>query len=636
MAQTPSPEDRLDSPEGGKKRISRQQVREAIIRFAGDSGDGIQLTGSQFTNVTAIAGNDLSTFPDFPAEIRAPAGSVPGVSGYQIQFSSYDIHTPGDKAQVLIAFNPAALKANLNRIAPNATIIVNTDEFTEKNLEKAGYQANPLEDNSLSGLRVVKIPMTSITVKTIEDMASVSHKDRERCRNFFALGVVCWLYGRPLDPIERWIKNKFAKSPDFVEANTRVLKAGFNYAETVELFSVAYEVPPAKLRPGRYKNLTGYQGIVYGMVAATQKADLKLVYCSYPITPATEILQELSSLKNFGVITMQFEDEIASMNAAIGASFAGGLGATGTSGPGLALKSEALGLAVITELPIIVVDVQRAGPSTGMPTKTEQADLLFALFGRPSESPVPIVAVASASDAFDCAVEATRIAIKYMTPVILLTDLYTVFGSEPWRIADVNALPAMDVSPRLRALKAGSNGGFQPYARDEKTLARPWALPGTPGLEHRIGGLEKSNILGHISYDPPNHDLMVKMRAEKVARIAQELPPTEIVGKANPDLLVVSWGSTFGPIRTAVERSVEQGLSIGHLHLRWLNPLPSDLGSILKKHKRILVPENNLGQLSFLIRANYLVETIGYNRVTGQPFSVSELQDEFKKQLSKR
>ncbi|MBI2061873.1 MAG: 2-oxoacid:acceptor oxidoreductase subunit alpha [Nitrospirae bacterium] len=617
------------------RKIERKEVRQVTVRFAGDSGDGIQVTGGQFTNVTAIAGNDLATFPDFPAEIRAPAGSLPGVSGFQIQFSSYDIHTPGDAAEVLVIFNPAALKTNLNRLSPNGTLIVNADEFTDKNLERAEYKTNPLDDGSLAGYRVVKIPMTSLTVKAIEDLNSISHKDRERCRNFFALGIVCWLYNRPLEPIERWIRSKFSKSPEFVEANSRVLRTGFNFADTMELFQVAYEVPPARLAPGKYKNITGTTGLAYGLLTASQKSGLQLVYCSYPITPASDLLHELSGYKHFGVVTMQAEDEIAAVNAAIGASFAGSLGITGTSGPGLALKSEAVNLAVMTELPLLVIDVQRAGPSTGLPTKTEQADLLFAMYGRPSESPVPILATASASDCFDVVIEAARIAVKYMTPVIVLTDLYTVFGAEPWRVRQSKDIPPFEMGPRkwIENGRGHRNGPFHPYDRDEKTLARPWVVPGTAGFEHRIGGLEKGHIHGNISYDPANHDMMVRLRAEKVARIAQDIPAPEIFGSADARLLIVGWGSTFGPIRTAVEQSIEEGLSVAQVHLRHLNPLPSALEEILRRAPRVLVAENNLGQLRRLLRADYLVDAAGYNRITGQPFTVQELKQEIRKHL---
>lgn len=622
-------------PPPRSRPVERRKLREVTVRFAGDSGDGIQITGTQFTNVTAIAGNDLATFPDFPAEIRAPAGSLPGVSGFQIQFSSYDIHTPGDHAEVLVAFNPAALKTNLSRLARNGTLIVNTDEFTDKNLERAGYGANPLTDGSLDGLRTVTIPMTTLTMKALEDLTSISHKDRQRCRNFFALGIVCWLYNRPLDPIEKWIRQKFGKTPDFVEANTRVLRTAYNYADTVELFQVAYEVPVAKLPAGRYKNISGTLGLAYGLLAASRQSGLRLLYCGYPITPASDLLHELAMYKHFGVITMQAEDEIAGISAAIGASFAGSLGITGTSGPGLALKSEALGLAVMTELPLVVIDVQRGGPSTGMPTKTEQADLLFAMFGRPSESPVPIVATSTPADCFDAAYEAVRIALKYMTPVILLSDLFTVFGSEPWLIRNLQGLPPIEVGPREWIRSHPPNGEFHPYERNEQTLARPWVAPGTPGFEHRIGGIEKSNVLGHVSYDPVNHDSMVKLRAEKVARIAADIPPLKIFGQDRADLIVIGWGSTFGPIRTAVEQCREEGLSVAHVHLMHLNPLPSDLGAILSRFGKILVPENNMGQLSLLLRSKFLREVAGYNYITGQPFSVSELKDEIRRQLGK-
>lgn len=598
----------------------REKLSRVTIRIAGDSGDGIQITGSQFTNVTAIVGNDLATFPDFPAEIRAPAGTLPGVSGYQIQFSSEDISTPGDQPDVLVAFNPAALKVNLSDLPQNALIIVNTDEFQEADLRKANYNSNPLRDGSLSKFRVVEVPITTLTIRALEEV-QLTHKEKERCKNFFALGILCWLYSRPLEPLIKHINQKFAKKPVVADANIRALKSGFHYAETVELFQVSYEVPPAKLQPGKYRNINGNTALAIGLVSAARKANLKLFYGSYPITPASTILEELAQLKHYNVMTFQAEDEIAAVCAAIGASYAGVIGVTGTSGPGLALKGEAINLAVMTELPLVVIDVQRAGPSTGMPTKTEQADLLQALYGRNGESPVIVLAPQTPGDCFYIAYEAVRFALKYMVPVIVLSDGYLANGSEPWLIPNFEELPAIPVKFHTDA------SNFAPYARDEKTLSRPWAIPGTAGLTHRIGGLEKQNITGNVSYDAKNHDLMVRLRAEKVARAVQDVPDAKVYGNPDADTIVVGWGSTYGHILSAVNAVNENGGKAAGLHVRHLNPLPKNLGAVLKRYKRVIVPEINMGHLAMLIRSKFLVDAIPYNKVSGRPFSVSELVD---------
>jgi 2-oxoglutarate ferredoxin oxidoreductase subunit alpha len=596
-----------------------RSLDEVTIRFAGDSGDGMQLTGTQFTNTTAILGNDLSTLPDFPAEIRAPAGTLFGVSGFQIHFGSTEINTPGDQCDVLVAMNPAALKVNLGSLVDGGIIIVNTDGFNDKNLKLAGYQTNPLRDGSLSKYQVFEVDITKMTALALQDMG-LSSKLVDRSKNFFALGLMYWMYNRPMDPTLEWIKKKFANKPEIMEANTRVLKAGWNFGETTEMFAVRYQVAPAKLAPGRYRNITGNQATAWGMIAAAKKAKLDLFLGSYPITPASDILHELSMYKHFGVKTFQAEDEIAGITSAIGASFGGDLGFTTTSGPGVALKTEALGLAVMVELPLVVVNVQRGGPSTGLPTKTEQADLLQALYGRNGEAPIPVVAAATPADCFNMVFEAARIAIKYMTPVFCLTDGYLGNGSEPWLIPDFDSLP--DISPKFRT----DPNGFYPYLRDEVTLARPWAIPGTPGLEHRIGGLEKQHITGNVNYEPQNHELMVKLRAEKVERIVNDIPLAEVEGDPEGDLLVVGWGSTYGAIRTAVNHQREKGHSVSHLHLRYLNPLPKNVGEILYKFKHILVPELNLGQLIKVLRAKYLVPAIGLNKVQGLPFKSIEIE----------
>ncbi|MEV0144982.1 MULTISPECIES: 2-oxoacid:acceptor oxidoreductase subunit alpha [unclassified Nonomuraea] len=598
-----------------------QQLDRVIIRFAGDSGDGMQLTGDRFTAGTAEFGNDLSTLPNFPAEIRAPAGTLPGVSSFQLHFADHDILTPGDAPNVLVAMNPAALKANLGDLPRGADIIVNTDEFTKRNLQKVGYETNPLEDDALAEWRVHAVPLTSLTVKALEGF-DLSKKDAERSKNMFALGLLSWLYHRPIEHTITFLQQKFAKKPEIAKANIAAFQAGWNYGETTESFSVSYEVKPARLAPGVYRNISGNQALAYGLIAASVQSKLPLFLGSYPITPASDILHELSKHKRFGIRTFQAEDEIAGVGAALGAAFGGALGVTTTSGPGVALKAETVGLAVTTELPLIVVDVQRAGPSTGMPTKTEQTDLLMAMFGRNGESPVPIVAPMSPSDCFDAAVEAARIAVKYRTPVMLLSDGYLANGSEPWRLPEVSDLP--DISQEFTTAPNGDDGEFLPFKRDTETLARPWAIPGTAGLEHRIGGIEKADGTGNISYDPNNHDHMVRVRAAKIAGI--DVPDLEV---DDPDgdarVLVLGWGSTYGPIAAAVRRIRKSGGKVAQAHLRHLNPLPANTGEVLKGYDKVLLPEINLGQLALLLRARYLVDIISYNRVRGLPFKAEEL-----------
>ena len=591
-----------------------------VIRFAGDSGDGIQLMGNQYTSATAVAGNDLATLPDFPAEIRAPAGTLPGVSGFQLSFSSYDIHTPGDVADVLVAMNPAALKTNLNALAPTGMLVVNTDAFERTNLRKAGYEKNPLEDGSLGDYRVFAVPITDLTRKALAD-TDLNVKVKDRCKNFFALGMMFYLYQRTMDVTMRWIAGKFKKNPELVSANQTALKAGYAYCEATEVFPQVYKVPPAPFKEGEYRNIMGNSALALGLVAAGQKSGLNIFLGSYPITPASTILHELSNYKEFGVITFQAEDEIAAISSALGASFAGSIGVTSTSGPGVALKGEAMGLAVMVELPLVIFNIQRGGPSTGLPTKTEQADLMQALFGRNSEAPIPVLAPSTPADGFEVAFEATRIALRYMTPVIVLSDGYLASGAEPWRIPKAEDLPEIPVS----ILEEAPKDGFYPYLRDEKTLARNWALPGVAGMEHRIGGIEKEDVTGNVSYDPDNHEKMVRLRAEKVERIAQDYPDTEIDGEDSGPLLVVGWGSTKGAIKGALRRLREEGLQVSHVHLRYLNPLPRDLGEILHRFDKVLVPEMNMGQLAFLLRGRYLVDAISYPKVQGQPFRTSEI-----------
>lgn len=599
-----------------KHRI--EELETVTIRFAGDSGDGMQLTGTQFSNTTAIVGNDLGTFPDFPAEIRAPAGTLPGVSAYQICFSSRDIRTPGDQPDVLVAMNPAALKVHLPDLPEGGMIIVNTDAFTEQNLKKAGYSSNPLDDGSLAKYRVFKIPITTVNMSALREI-NLPAKDKERCKNFWALGLMYWLFDRPLEPTLRWIEEKFKKNPELAKANATALRAGYAYADASEIFTTHYRVKKAQIAPGVYRKITGNEALALGLIAAAELAGRPLFYASYPITPASDILHELAVHKNFGVRTFQAEDEIAAMCAAIGASFAGYLGATGTSGPGMCLKSEAINLAVMTELPVVILDIQRAGPSTGMPTKTEQGDLLQALFGRNSDSPLVVLAPATPSDCFSMAIEAFRLATKYMTPVIVLSDGYLANGAEPWKLPSLDELPKIEIKFRT------DPNGFYPYQRDPETLARPWAIPGTPGLEHRIGGLEKQHITGNVSYDPENHQLMTHLRAEKIARVAQDIPDVEVFGDREGELLVVGWGGTYGAITSAVEQVQAKGLPVSSIHLRYLNPLPRNLGQVLSRFRKILVPELNMGQLVFLLRAKYLVDAIPFNKVKGRPFKISEL-----------
>jgi 2-oxoglutarate/2-oxoacid ferredoxin oxidoreductase subunit alpha len=602
-----------------------EQVHDVVIRFAGDSGDGMQLTGGRFTSETAALGNDLSTFPDFPAEIRAPAGSLPGVSGFQIHFSDHDILTPGDRPDVLVAMNPAALRTNLNDLPTGGTLILNRDAFTEKNLQKAGYTSNPLEDESLGDFRLHAIPLTSMTVEALKGIDGVTSREAERSKNFFALGLMSWLYGRPSENTLEFIRTKFAKRPEIAEANRRAFNAGYNYGETSEDFLVQYEVQPASLAPGLYRQITGNQALAYGLIAASAKSGLPLFLGAYPITPASGILEELAHLKEFGVRTFQAEDEIAAVGAALGASFGGALGVCTSAGPGVVLKAETVGLGVTLELPLVIIDVQRAGPSTGMPTKPEQADLLMVLYGRNSESPVPVIASATPGDCFDCALEAVRIAVKYRTPVYLLSDAYLANGSEPWLIPDVGALPAIDVGFET---EPPDDGVFLPYTRDPDTLARPWAIPGTPGLEHRIGGLEKQDGTGNVSYDPDNHDKMVRLRAQKVAGIAADIPPLHVDDPSgDAELLVLSWGGTFGPVHAGVRRARGAGMSVAHAHLRYLNPFPRNTGEVLAGYSKVLVPEMNLGQLLKLVRAEFLVDAVGYNRVRGLPFRAGEIHE---------
>lgn len=598
----------------------RESLEEAVIRFAGDSGDGMQLTGGQFTNATAIVGNDLSTLPDFPAEIRAPAGSLAGVSGFQIHFSSKDIHTPGDVLDVLVAMNPAALKANLKDLKPGGMLIVNTNAFTETNLKKVKYEKNPLDEEELNNkYQVFPIEVTRLTQNALEDM-KLPAKVVDRSKNMFALGLMYWLYSRPMEPTIEWVKKKFAGKPDILEANLRVLKAGYHFGETTETFISSYEIKQAKIAPGKYRNVIGNEATVLGIIAAAELSGLPIFFGSYPITPASDILHELSKYKYMGIKTFQAEDEIAAIGAAIGASFTGGLGITSTSGPGICLKSEFVNLAVKTELPLIICDIQRGGPSTGLPTKTEQGDLLQMLFGRNGDSPIPVVAASTPADCFDTMLEAVRIATKYMTPVFFVSDGYLANGSEPWKIPPVSSLPDLKVKFR----KDSSN--FFPYSRDEKTLARPWAIPGTPGLEHVISGIESEHITGKICYDPENHDLMVKLRAAKIEGISNDIPELRILyGESEGDLLILGWGSTLGMINAATEKLIEKGYKVANTHLRYLNPFPKNLGDILKNYAQVLIPEINLGQLRFLIRAKYLIDAEGLNIVGGQPLKVGDI-----------
>lgn len=608
------------------------QLDRVIIRFAGDSGDGMQLTGDQFTSSTARFGNDLSTLPDFPAEIRAPAGTLPGVSAFQLHFADHDIMTPGDAPNVLVAMNPAALKANLKDLPRGADLIVNTDEFTPRNCSKVGYESSPVDDDSLTSYNVHPIALTSLTVEALKGY-DITKKEAERAKNMFALGLLSWLYDRPIEGTERFLNEKFAKKPVILKANLTALHAGWNYGETTEDFSVRYEVKPAKLKPGTYRNISGNLALSYGLVAAARQAQLPMYLGSYPITPASDILHELSKHKKFGIRTFQAEDEIAGIGAALGAAYGGALGVTTTSGPGVALKSEAIGLAVALELPLIIIDVQRGGPSTGLPTKTEQSDLLQAMFGRNGEAPVPIIAPRSPADCFNAALEAVRIATTYRTPVFLLSDGYLANGSEPWRIPQVADLPDLRVEFASGHNYTNEDGTteFMPFVRDPETLARPWAIPGTPGLEHRIGGIEKADITGHISYDSDNHDRMVRLRQAKIDGIANTIGELEVDDKTgDASVLVLGWGSTYGPIGAAVRRVRKGGNKVAQAHLRNLNPFPSNTGDVLRRYDKVVIPEMNLGQLALLIRGKYLVDAISYNQVRGMPFKAEELENVIK------
>jgi 2-oxoglutarate ferredoxin oxidoreductase subunit alpha len=596
-----------------------EEVETVTIRFAGDSGDGMQLTGTQFTNTSAVVGNDISTLPDFPAEIRAPAGSLPGVSGFQLNFSSQDIKTPGDQPNVLVAMNPAALKVNLADLEEGGTLIVNTDGFTAENLKYANYASNPLDDNSLAGYRVHKLPISTLNMNALKGNVELSRKEMDRSKNFFALGVLYWLYDRPMETTLNWIRTKFAKSPELAKANEIALKTGYNFADTTEVFTTHYTVRKAQIAPGKYRKITGNDATALGFVAASQLSGRPLFYGSYPITPASDILHELSRHKSFGVKTFQAEDEIAAVCAAIGASFTGHIGLTGTSGPGVALKQEAIGLAVMTELPLIIVNVQRGGPSTGLPTKTEQADLFQAVWGRNGECPAIVVAPATPADCFHMAIEATRLAFKYMSPVFYLSDGYLANGAEPWSIPEIDSLPQIEVT------FATDPATFLPYSRDEETLARPYALPGTPGLEHRIGGIEKQHITGNVNYDPENHHLMVKLRQEKIDRVVNDVPLVEVMGEPTGKVLVLGWGSTYGSISSAVEKMQREGKSVSSAHLRHLNPFPRNLGDVLASFETVIIPEMNLGQLCTMIRARYLVDAVPFSKVKGRPFQIREI-----------
>jgi 2-oxoglutarate ferredoxin oxidoreductase subunit alpha len=599
-----------------------EQRDSVVIRFAGDSGDGMQLTGGQFTSETALLGNDLSTFPDYPAEIRAPAGSLPGVSGFQLHFADHDILTPGDQPDVLVAMNPAALKTNLKDLVKGGTLIVNKDAFTDRNLDKAGYAANPLEDGSLGEFQVHDVGLTSMTLEALKKI-DVTKREAERAKNMFALGLMSWLFHRPTEGTLTFLERKFAKAPNIREANIKAFQSGYAYGETTETFAVSYEVKPATLAPGTYRNITGNQALAYGLIAASKLSGLPLFLGAYPITPASAILEELARHKSFGIRTFQAEDEIAAVGAAIGASFGGALGICTSAGPGIVLKQETIGLAITLELPLLILDIQRAGPSTGMPTKPEQADLLMVLYGRNSESPVPVVAAATPGECFEAAIEAARIAIKYRTPVFLLSDAYLANGSEPWLLPDLAELPDISVD---FATEPNFEGEFMPYLRDERTLARPWAIPGTPGLEHRIGGLEKADVTGNVSYDPDNHDLMVRLRAQKVAGIASDIPELDVDDPDGARLLVLSWGGTFGPVAAGVRRVRKDGGRVAHAHLKHLNPFPRNTGDVLKRYERVLIPEINLGQLLQLVRAEFLVDAVGYNRVRGLPLRAGEIE----------
>jgi len=611
-----------------------EELESVAIRFAGDSGDGMQLTGTQFTNTSAVFGNDISTMPDFPAEIRAPAGTLAGVSGFQVHFSSQNVLTPGDAPQVLVAMNPAALKASLPELQRSGTIIVNTDAFTKQNLSKAGYGADPLEDGSLDGYQVLAIPMTSLNREALSEFAELTNKERDRCQNFFALGLVFWMFDRSMETTEEWLFKKFARKPVIAEANLKAMETGYFLGETTETFQQRYMVRPAALPPGTYRKVTGNEALSMGLVTAAQKMGKPLFYGSYPITPASDILHTLASLRHFDVRTFQAEDEIAAVCAVIGASFGGALAVTGTSGPGIALKSEAINLAMMLELPMIVVNVQRGGPSTGLPTKTEQADLLQAMFGRNGESPVPIVAPATPSECFEMAIEAARLAVRAMTPVFLLSEGFLANSAEPWKAPKAAEIPAIEVQhPQGRT---NGHGPFLPYARDPETLARPWALPGTPGLEHRLGGLSKAPVTGNVSYDPEHNEQMNRERAEKVARLADRIPEQEVFGPGDAELLVVGWGGTFGVVRSAVAAAQRAGRSVAHAHVRYLNPFPRNLEAVLKRAGRVLVPEMNSGQLALLLRGKFGVEVETYANLSARPLKIAEVRDLIESVLGRR
>jgi 2-oxoglutarate ferredoxin oxidoreductase subunit alpha len=616
----------------GTRAVAVEELDSVTIRLAGDSGDGMQLAGTQLTHTSALLGNDISTLPDFPAEIRAPAGTLAGVSGFQIHFSSSEIHTPGDRLNTLVAMNPAALRTNLKDLEPGGILVVNKDAFAPGELHKAGYAANPLEDGSLRGYRLFAAPVTKLNREAVAEL-KLSQREADRCKNFFALGLVYWLYDRSLEPTLRWLRAKFGKNPAVLEANTRALHAGYNYGETTEAIAVHYRVAKAQIPPGTYRKITGNEAVALGLVAAAERGGLRLVYAGYPITPASDILHQLAEYKRFGVKTMQAEDEIAAAGAAIGASFGGALGVTATSGPGLCLKSEAVGLAVMTEMPLVVIDVQRGGPSTGLPTKTEQADLLQALFGRNGECPLAVVAPASPADCFAMTVEAVRLAVGFMTPVLLLSDGYLANGAEPWRVVRVEDLPA--VTPRWASAANGLHDGkdvFLPYKRDDR-LVREWAAPGAPGLEHRIGGLEKEDVTGNVCYDPANHEHMVRTRAQKIANIANDIPLLGVTGPEEGDVLVVGWGGTHGSLLTAVQRLQKRGHKVAHAHLRYLNPMPRNTGEVLRRYKKVLVAELNAGQLRMLLRSAFLVDAAGLNKVQGKPFLVSEIEEKVEELL---
>ena len=612
-----------------KDSKTTEQLPSVTIRFAGDSGDGMQLVGTRFTDTSAVYGNDLATLPSFPAEIRAPQGTIAGVSSFQIQIADFDILTPGDAPDVLVAMNPAALKAHLHDLTPNGMLIINSDAFLDKNFEKAGYASDPRTSGELDGYRVFEVPMEKLTQEALKD-SEITGRGVLRSKNMIALGLVAWVFNRPLEDSVTWIENKFKDMPEVADANVKALKTGYNFGITVEAFHHTYTIEKADLPKGEYTNINGNISLSWGLIAAAKKADLNLFYASYPITPASDILHELSKHKNFGVITFQAEDEIAAAAAAVGSSFTGKLAVTGTSGPGLALKSETVSLAVSTELPMIIIDVQRGGPSTGLPTKPEQSDLLFAMYGRHGESPLPVIAIRTPSHAFDAAMEASRIALKYMTPVILLSDNYIATGSEPWRLPDVNEINEIDTN---LTKSVNTNEGFYPYLRDMETFGRPWAVPGVPGLEHRVGGLEKEEGTGNVSYETANHQYMTDMRAWKIANIANDIPPLEVEGEKKSDTLVLGWGSTYGSVTQAVRRLNSDGVKVASANLMYLNPFPDNTGDVLKKYKKIIIPELNTGQLLKLIRERFLIDAVGINKVEGVPFTADELKEKIKEKI---